>query len=137
MEKEDTIPNWTYFGSRMAFIDLHRFDDTDPENDFPYIYNATVTFHLDDGEEESEKVITISTDYWLPCASCLATDIAERFSALFDNIHATVSIYDEDGKEVDTIDLNDEEDVEKHHLEKHDADDLELLNMPAGVPLIH
>jgi hypothetical protein len=101
MKKDDSIPNWTFFGARTIKIDTHEV-----EVDGEIRYNPCITFELDDGTEDSEKVVCMFTDHFCDDPQKSIYETAFALGGLFGQISASTSLIGLDGEIKEEYDLN-------------------------------
>ena len=99
---EDTISNWTIFGTHAVSIDLFKHEDEDGP-----LYRAYLTFILDNGSNEpADHVTTIETQIIseTPYMACIqAANLASGFN---DNVLDEVLVHGEDGELAETLSLD-------------------------------
>ena len=101
------IDNWMIYGCEGVAIDLHQFEDDDPENPQGFLYNATVTYLLDTDEDgDINKAITVITNITTNCKYCAASSAAMACSELYDVMN-NVMIFNENGENFEDISLDD------------------------------
>jgi hypothetical protein len=121
---DDMIANWSCFGINKLGISLVKYtlDDSD-------VYNAQITFFLDDAKEyksiEDRKSISFLTDMVMSCPKCLAMTLVDMYSTMFSEatIAAIVSIFDSEGKHIESLNLNEDFD---DHVSDSELDDEDL-----------
>ena len=92
------IPNWGVFGNRIVLIEAHEFIDGDDT-----LFEAALTFILDDGEEEVKPNIqdnvgiTIFTGTYDKSPEALIKNISIPLATVFERISELVYIIDIDG----------------------------------------
>lgn len=95
---DGTIPNWGVFGNRIVLIEAHEFIDGDDR-----LFEAALTFILDDGEGEAKPDIedntgiTIFTGTYDKSAEALIRNISIPLATVFERISELVYIIDVDG----------------------------------------
>jgi len=87
MNKEVTIPNYTYFGAKMVCLELHKFTENDDVS-----YNVVMTTILDD-ETEEEKMVSTITNFWHEDPKTAAIDAAVLLFPMFD-LSSLVAVID-------------------------------------------
>ena len=104
-KKPVKIPSWCMFGTHSVSIDAHKVELEDET-----IYQVSLTFMLDDGEEVSEdpdqqKVITIFTDRFVEDIEDELREAVRDIANVFDGILRQVHVFNQEGEVLESIDL--------------------------------
>ena len=119
-----TINNWGLYVPKHVILDIQRFESEDEE--FEYVYSASLTFILDEKDDKFTEGITITLDVLDSCPSCLLDKLVPQLIHQYGGISSRVSVYDEEGEEIQTFDLDDYEHIQQNHLEKVEPSDISV-----------
>jgi len=122
MEKEVTIPNWTFFGAKNVAIDV-----AEVIVDGEVYYNPMVTLFLEDGTDE-EKAVSIITDHYCTDAKGSVYEIARHLAMMFDSISANVTHFDSAGDIVEEYNLNED-------FDQYNDFEIEMGDKPDNKPV--
>jgi len=133
---ENSISNWSMFGTRSVMIVLHKY-----EHDDEVLYQPAISFSLNDGNEESEdvdeqKYIDIFLDIFEECRYCASREVASRLLGMFDNICDKVLVIGSDGNPIDEEDLS-LTDILNEEDEEDNEDDFVPVKTGSNKPTVH
>jgi hypothetical protein len=109
MEKKTfKIKNYGWIDSKMGSVDLCVFED-----DGATVYGASISLNLDD-ESDNGHWVFMETGIMGTCKHCVARNAASMVEMLAGNVLSKVTVFDEDGNDLEELDLND---IEHSHEE--------------------
>lgn len=126
-DKELKIENYGWIKFRMGSVDISAFNDEGEG----IIYGASICLNVDDGSEDGHWIF-METAIQGNCKFCVSRDAANMVSFLADDVLASVTVFDEEGNELEELDLNSME----HEDEGDDIID-EFLDSETQKPTLH
>lgn len=129
-KKNNTISNWSYFGTHHCIIELIVFQED--EDDEP-VYNSFIVIFLDDGEksskkEDNQKVISINTEVYDTDKKACAIETIRHAVELFGTVSRMIYVTSSDGSIIEEFELEEEDlldDFDRLEMDEEDDNDNE------------